>query len=376
MLAVINELSRHDPQLEVIFVTDRKFGAQARSLLKNADTEVEVRQVLAGKFRRYHGVPWIQQLLDIPTLLKNIRDLFYFAIGTVQSVWLVLRFKPDVIFTKGGFVCVPVGLAAKLFGVPLVIHDSDAHPGLANRILARWAATIATGSPLENYDYPAAKSKYVGIPVDNKYKPVNSEEQKKYKAEIGLPDITKPLVVITGGGLGAKNINIAAVSVAPKLIEYTAVFHITGENTFKETRDKAPSRADYMIVPFVSDKMHRVFGAADVVVTRAGATAMQELAGMAKPVVIVPNPKLTGGHQLKNASVYRDAGAAVVLDEEEMRKHPDILLDALKKLVTDESSRRKLGEKLGRFAKTDAAVNMAHLIVAAAHKAARRNVQT
>jgi UDP-N-acetylglucosamine--N-acetylmuramyl-(pentapeptide) pyrophosphoryl-undecaprenol N-acetylglucosamine transferase len=369
VLAVINELSKHDSGLAVCFVTDKKFGRVAAEIMRGAKVPVETNQVLAGKFRRYHKVSATKQLLDIPTVLKNIRDLFYIGIGTVQSLWLVYRYKPDVVFTKGGFVCVPVGLAAKLFGVPLVIHDSDAHPGLANRILARFATLITTGSPLENYNYPAIRSRYVGIPVDSKFSPKDDDEQRDLKERLGFPDLQKPVVAVTGGGLGARNINNAMISIAPRLLEKTAVYHVTGETTYADVHKRAPQRADYIVVPYVSTGMANIFGAADVVVTRAGATAIQELAAMEKATIIIPNPMLTGGHQLKNAAVYADAGAAIVLDEDELKKRPAILLDALSKLLEDSAARKKLGHALKKFARPDAAIDMASAITQVAHNA-------
>src|SRR6266496_2697962 len=164
VLAVLNELRRHDPQLQVMFVTDSKFGEQARAIMQQARSPVDVRVIHAGKFRRYHRVSVFRQLADLPTLLRNTRDFFVTLAGMCQSFWLLARFRPDVVFTKGGFVCVPLGLAAKWLRIPIVIHDSDSYPGLANRILSRWANAIATGSPVEHYPYPHEKTHYTGIP--------------------------------------------------------------------------------------------------------------------------------------------------------------------------------------------------------------------
>jgi UDP-N-acetylglucosamine--N-acetylmuramyl-(pentapeptide) pyrophosphoryl-undecaprenol N-acetylglucosamine transferase len=366
VLAVLHTLKQHDSQLEVCFVTDSKFGSQAEAMMKNSGLHVEVRQIHAGKLRRYHRVSVWRQLADLPTLFKNVRDLFITLVGFFQSWWLLMRFKPDVVFTKGGFVCVPLGLAAKVLGIPLVIHDSDAHPGLANRILARWAMTIATGSPVEHYPYPREKTHYVGIPVDPSFVPVSEAKQRELKAELGFHDINKPLVVVTGGGLGALTINRAVVSIAPQLVEHASIYHITGNLTYGEIMGHAPELIDYQIVPFISTGMAPVLGAADIVVSRVGATTMQELAALAKPVVMVPNPYLTGGHQLKNAFVYQEADAAVTVDEEELEKNPLVLRRALEELLSDEQRRKVLGKALHAFARPDAALDMATLIVDAA----------
>jgi UDP-N-acetylglucosamine--N-acetylmuramyl-(pentapeptide) pyrophosphoryl-undecaprenol N-acetylglucosamine transferase len=367
VLAVINELKKHaGDNLQVYFVTDKKFGRQAEALMKKASVPVKTKQIIAGKFRRYNRVSWVVQLLHIPTTLKNLRDIAYTGVGFLQSLWLLGRFKPDVVFTKGGFVCMPLGMAAHLLHIPLVIHDSDAHPGLTNRILARWATSIATGSPVENYPYPRNRTHYVGIPVDASFRPVSGKEQQRFKASLGLHDTSKPLVVVTGGGLGARNLNRAMVAIAPGLLDKTAILHITGDLTYEETLAKAPEHIDYIVKPFISTGMAPLFGAADIVVTRAGATAIQELAAMAKPIVLVPNPLLTGGHQLKNASVYETAKAAVIVDEDKLVVNPLYLKKAIEFLLGHPDKRTILGKNLSTFARPDAAVDVAALIVEAA----------
>lgn len=327
---------------------------------------VEVKNIHAGKFRRYHKVSVWRQLADVPTLFKNVRDLFITLVGFCQSMGLLFRYRPDVVFTKGGFVCVPLGLAAKLLSIPLVIHDSDAHPGLANRILSRWATSIATGSPIEHYPYPREKTHYVGIPVDPSFTQVTEVKRRELKAELGFHDLSKPLIVVTGGGLGARTINRAVVSIAPQLVERAAIYHITGSATYEEVMAHAPELIDYQIVSFVSTGMAPVLGAADIVVSRVGATTMQELAALAKAVVMVPNPYLTGGHQLKNASVYEYAEAAVTVDEQALEQDPQVLRRALEGLLDDEEHRKALSKALHAFARPDAAIDMAALIVAAA----------
>jgi len=366
VLAVLHTLKKHDDQLEVCFVTDSKFGVQAKDMMRSSGMDVQVKQIFAGKLRRYHSVSVWRQLADLPTLFKNIRDIFVTLIGFFQSWWLLMRFRPDVVFTKGGFVCVPLGLAAKVLGIPLVIHDSDAHPGLANRILSRWATTIATGSPIEHYPYPREKTHYVGIPVDPAFAEVSEAKQRELKAELGFHDLTKPLIVVTGGGLGARTINRAVVSIAPQIVEHASIYHITGNLTYEEVMSHAPELIDYQIVSFVSTGMAPVLGAADIVVSRVGATTMQELAALAKAVVMVPNPYLTGGHQLKNANVYEQADAAVTVDEQELEQNPQVLRKALEGLLADAAERKKLGQALHEFARPDAAIDMATLIVDAA----------
>lgn len=347
------------------FVTDRRFGDRAEAIMHSSPLSVQVKRIHAGKWRRYHRVSALRQLVDLPTFGKNIRDFFVTLAGFCQSLVLLLGFRPDVVFTKGGFVCVPLGLAAKVLGIPLVIHDSDAHPGLANRILSRWAITIATGSPVEYYPYPLEKTHYVGVPVEGSFVPVDEKHKLALKANLGFHDLKKPLVVVTGGGLGARTINHAVASIAPQLTERASIFHITGQLTYNEIVAHAPEHIDYQIVPFVSTGMAPVLGAADIVVSRVGATTMQELAALGKAVIMVPNPYLTSGHQLKNAQVYEQKHAALTVDEEELEKNPLVLSRAIEQLLDNPDEREALGKALSTFARPEAALDMATLIVEA-----------
>lgn len=373
VLAVINELSKQEPNLEAHFICDHAFGAQAENIMKKAPLPVKTYKIHAGKLRRYHGVSLVKQLLDVPTTIQNIRDLFFVGVGAAQSAYYLMKIRPDAVFTKGGFVCLPVGMIAALFRIPLVIHDSDAHPGLTNRLLARWANSIATGAPLENYNYDKSKSKYVGIPVDVAFHPYSDEERRRAKRQLGLPDINRPLVVVTGGGLGAKRLNDSILHVANEVLEHAAVLHIAGNNNGEEVAEAAPSRADYKVVPFVASGMARVLGAADVVVTRAGATTMAELAALGSVSIIVPNAMLTGGHQTKNAAVFGDAQAAEVLSEEALKATPELLKDTIVRLLTNADRRSTLQLNIAKFAKREAAADVARMIadaVAGKHRAA------
>lgn len=342
--------------------------------MRKASVRVQVKKIYAGKFRRFHKVPLWRQVLAVGNNLKNARDFFLMIIGFFQSFWLLVRFKPDAVFTKGGFVCVPLGFAAHLLKIPIVIHDSDPHPGLANRIVARWATSIATGSPVENYPYPKHKTHYVGTPVASVFKPVSSAAQQRLKAALGLHDTKKPLIAVTGGGLGARNLNLAVAAIAPKLLDKAAIVHVTGTSNYQETLDKAPEDIDYICKPFISG-LAPLFGAADIVVTRAGATTLQELAAMAKPTVIVPNPFLTAGHQLKTGELYRAAKAAVIVDEHQMVANSLVLYKALAGLLAHDAARAEYGKRLQTFAKPDAAVDVAGLIAEAAAVRKHQNLQ-
>lgn len=362
VLAVINELSALDPNLRVSFVCDKAFESQSRGLMEHAAVKVKIHTVTAGKLRRYHGIPMWKQLLDLPTVFKNIGDIFKVATGTVQSYVLLSRLNPNVVFAKGGYVCLPVGIAAHIKGIPIVIHDSDTRAGLTNQVLGRWAARIGTGAPLQNYSYPKEISKYVGVPIRDEFHPFDEDEQRAAKEMLGVSDLDKPLVVVTGGGLGAKSINDCVVEIAPDLLKAgIGIYHITGKRQFKTLEAKAAKHADYQLVPFIYKDMAKVLGAADIVIARGSATFLQELAALQKPVVVIPAEHLSD--QVKNAQVFEEAEAAIVLSDTTITKRPHALLDAVQMLVNEPAEAHHVAAQLHTFAKPHAAADVAGLIV-------------
>jgi UDP-N-acetylglucosamine--N-acetylmuramyl-(pentapeptide) pyrophosphoryl-undecaprenol N-acetylglucosamine transferase len=361
---VLKELRVLHPDVELKFWCDVHFAAQAKTIVGAFDESIPVEVIASGKLRRYNHLTFTQHLLWPSLMWSNVVDSFKVMGGFLQSTWKLLLWRPDVIFTKGGFVCLPVGMAAKLLGIPLVIHDSDAHPGLTNRILSRWATKIATGAPLEYYSYPASRTTYVGIPVGERFRPFSPTEQAAAKKALGV-DPKKPLLVVTGGGLGARRLNETTLAVLDQLQRYAAVILVSGAGHFDELRARFPKdTADFKLFKFVNT-MHELLGAADVVVTRAGATTILELAALRKPTILVPNAALTGGHQIKNAAVYGEAQVAIVLDEDETVENPTLLVKAVAAYLNDPKTTQSMTERFGEFAKPHAAKDMAALIVSA-----------
>lgn len=331
--------------------------------MHHLDRSLQVDTISAGKLRRYHHLKWWQQIIHVRSIVfPNVRDIFFAGTGFVQSMTKLIIWRPDVIFTKGGFVCLPVGLAASILKIPLVVHDSDAHPGLTNRILSRWASAIATGAPLENYTYPAAITRYVGIPISDDFIRLSPEDRTEAKRALGL-DSARPLVVITGGGLGARRINDAVAAVLSELVEHMSVVLISGSGQYDELRALTP-QADsrFQLHAFISEGMPQMLGAADVVVSRAGATTLLELAAIGAPTILIPNGQLTGGHQLKNADAYARSGAVKVLDEHTVDTDPHVLARAIIDLLRDESTRKDMAKKFHAFAKPNAARDVAEMV--------------
>lgn len=331
------------------------------------DGHITVETIVAGKLRRYSKLSMVKQLLRFRTIvLPNIIDMGKLSIGTVQSVVKLIIWRPDVVFSKGGFVCLPVGIAARLLRIPVVIHDSDAHPGLTSRILSRWAVKIATGAPLKYYSYPKEKTKYVGVPVASNVTPFTPTKQRKTKQELGFNE-HEPLVVVTGGGLGAATINETTIKLLPELLKITSVALIAGDAHAIEIKKIVKPGKNFQVHGYLpSEAMQQMLGAADIVVSRAGATTLLELAALAKPSIIIPNAYLTGGHQVKNAAVYKQAKAVVVLEDERVEARPSELFDAINTTLLNKATMRQLSENIHEFAKPEAAKQMARMIVEAA----------
>lgn len=366
---MLRELKSQDPSIEVRFWCDNTFGRQAKSIVGYYDPEVRVDTIISGKLRRYHHLTFLQHLTIPSVLWPNLRDGVLVVAGVVQSVSKLLIWRPDVVFTKGGYVCLPVGWAARFLRIPLVIHDSDAHPGLTNRLLAKHADIIATGAPLEYYSYPKERSYYVGIPIGEEFKPFSQEEQRHAKRLLGV-SLDKPLIVITGGGLGAKLLNDAVVLHLDALMELGTVILVSGSAQYDELHAITPSGdSRFQLHAFISNGMAQLLGAADVVVTRAGATTILELAGLAKPTILVPNGRLTGGHQLKNAKVYEDKKAVLVIDDNKFAEPSDAsLVTAVKTVLGDSKLQESLSAAIRTFAKPNAAKDVAKLIIQAIKK--------
>lgn len=335
---------------------------------ENSDID-ETYHIFAGKLRRYHG-EGLRQLLDFKTVFLNIRDMVFVLLGIVQMVWLIRKISPKKVFIKGGFVGVPVGLVAALWRIPFVTHDSDAIPGLANRIIARWASVHAVALPKKTYAYPQSKTITVGVPISSDYSELNETKIANFKKQIGIPSKGR-LLFVTGGGLGARVINDSVVAICGELLKQYPDLHIAhtaGHLLALETQksyEKALSKdaLKRVTVHKYLDNLYAYSGAAEIVIARAGATNMAELAAQGKASIIIPSPVLAGGHQLKNAEIYANARAAIVLQQKDVELDPEHLLHAINVLLNDDKKRQSIGRQLQTFAYPDSAKLLAGILL-------------
>ncbi len=375
LMAVAKEIKQQVADAECIYIGQRGdvFG---EVVAENAIID-QTFTVQAGKFRRYHGKGW-KQFVHPETLWLNVRDGFKVIAGIFQAIALIWRIKPDVLFCKGGFVGVPIGLAAAILRVPYVTHDSDAIPGLANRLIARWATCHAVALDIKSYPYPAEKSVSVGVPINNNYHSIDTQEKRAERVRLGL-DHYRNIVLVTGGGLGAQRLNEAVIAYAKDILEdlpETCIIHATGQLHEAEcsalyTKLLTKSQRSQVIVRGFVNNLHEYSAAADIVVARGGATSFAELALQAKPCIIVPNPYLTSGHQIKNAVAYERKHAIVCVQEADLDAEPKLLAKKIIALLSDTKKQASLSHAIASFARPDSTNKLASLLIDVASKKGR-----
>lgn len=359
LLAVAERLKQQAPGCEIVYVGERgsKFGE-----LTNSKYFDETYFVSAGKFRRYHSTSVLEKLIDVHTIILNIRDLFRVCRGIWQSWWLLRRVRPQVVFLKGGYAGLPIGIAAGWQRVPIVTHDSDVIPGLANRVAGRWAKRHAVAGPPSLYPYPEKDTVEVGVIVESAYEPVTGPRLQEYRKELSLPADAK-IVLVTGGSTGAVSINAAVADCAERLLQNDTdlvIVHQVGKG--KAGIYSGFSHDRLHVLEFLRP-MASYMGAADLVVCRGSANTLAELAVQGKPAIVIPSPYLANGHQLKNAAVLTEQGSALVIYENEIRDPESGLEVSIRKLLSDSSRRRSLAEKLHKTAPENAADKVAKLII-------------
>jgi len=367
ILAVAYELKQLSPGIKIIYIGPK--GDALGDIPVSHESIDEVYVVRAGKWRRYHG-EGLKQLLDLKTLAKNMRDAIFVLIGLVQSWRLLGRINPDLVFIKGGFVGVPIGLAAAARRIAYCTHDSDAIPGLANRLISRWARLHTVALPKEVYSYPKHKTMTVGIPLARDFVPVTPQIKSHYRKELNIDEKSKLLFII-GGGLGAQRVNSAVAESLPHLLKQfpeLQVIHVVGRNNVAQLQklySNILSKAEQDRVgvkDFIQD-VYRYSGAADVIITRAGATNLAEFAVQGKACIVIPNPLLTGGHQLKNAQYLAIKQAAILITEGELLTNTNIIASQTSLLLKNNQLRDQLGSRLASFAQPEATQKLAQILL-------------
>lgn len=312
---------------------------------------VPTSSIAGAKLRRYFS---LGNFIDGPKFLWSI----------VQAMVKIAAFAPDAAFSKGGTGSLPVLLACKMWGVPIVIHESDSIPSATGRIAGRWAKIIELGWASAASAFPEKETHVVGVPLRADIRASISRNQKDAKRELGL-DPAKRTILVIGGSQGSDRINKRVLEELPELLSKYQVVHQIGSTTYVDymkryegVKQNIPEslRANYRPYEYMDKEMPLAYAAADCVVSRAG-SAIFEIAAYRKPVILIPLPEAANGHQRKNAGQYP---AAIVMQESDTEKN---LSGAISSILDDPERKREVEEKAKAFAKPDAAERIAEDIL-------------
>ncbi len=312
----------------------------------------------------------IRRALSPSALLDNLGALAGLLWASVRALLLVARRRPRIVVSVGGFAAVPVGLAAALMGVPLVLVNTDALAGAAHRVLRRFAAASAVAFATTGLPHPVV----TGAPVRPGLEGAGRGRDRAGTARsaLGVPP-DRRTVGVTGGSLGAGRLNAAALDLAVRMGARSGLtlYHVCGPRNYEALEEArratdAPREGDlrglcYKVVPF-EEHMADFYAACDVVVCRAGALTVAELAVLGVPAVLVPLPGAPGDHQSANAAALVDAGAAVMVPDEECDGAR--LADVLNSLLADPARLDAMGEAAAGIGRPDAADAVAALVQA------------
>ena len=265
--------------------------------------------ISSGKLRRYFDV-------------KNFTDPFRVLKGYLEARSIMKKLKPDIVFSKGGFVTVPVVMAAKHCGIPVIIHESDMTPGLANKLALPSASKVCCNFPETLNHLPEEKAVLTGSPIRKELFEGNREKGLRF---CGFTS-GKPVLLIMGGSLGSVAINTAVRKELDVLLETFQIAHLCGKGNLDPSLDNKKGYAQF---EFVSDELNDIFACTDLMVSRAGANAICEILALRKPNVLIPlSAKASRGDQILNAASFEKQGYSYVLQEEDVTN--ETLLKAIR----------------------------------------------
>ncbi len=345
IVAVTREIRRLGWEIDFSYVGPKdEFGEILLS-----QEGIRVKTILAGKIRRY--INW-------QSIFQNIGDiLLKIPLGFLQAFFHVLFLNPHIIFSKGGYGSLATCFWGWFFRKPVLLHESDAVPGLANRFLSKLIPKIFISFPISQTEYfPEEKMILVGNPVRSE---ILKGSKEKARELFGLTG-EKPVILAMGGSQGAQKINDLLLEILPQLLADFELIHQTGENNFQQV--KAESKVVigkemekyYHPIDFLKEiELREAYAAADLVLSRAGSGAIFEIAACRKPSILIPLAISAQNHQVKNAYAYAQSGAAIVMEEPNLT--PRFFLEKVKYLFSHPSELEKMKEAAGKFARPDSA---------------------
>ena len=274
--------------------------------------------ISSGKLRRYFNP-------------KNFSDPFRVIKGYGQSIKLLKKIKPDVVFSKGGFVSVPVVLAAKFCRIPAIIHESDITPGLANKLAIPGAVKVCCNFP-ETLNYlPKEKAVLTGSPIRQELLKGSADAGRTY---CKFPEASKSVILIIGGSSGSRAINNTVRELLPQLLPDYNVIHLCGKGNLDTSLTQT---AGYLQLEYANQELADLFALSDLVISRAGANAICELLALHKPNILIPlSANASRGDQILNANSFQAQGFSYVLEEENLS--PETLRSAITHVIAEKES--------------------------------------
>lgn len=322
---------------------------------------IKNKTILAGKIRRY---------VSLKSVLQNFVDiLIKTPIGFFQAFWHIFFLAPDIIFSKGGYGSFPVVVSGWILRVPIFLHESDAIAGTVNRISAKFALEIFVSFPIKKIKgFSRKKIISVGNPIKseilNEFAIKNKQDAMKELKITG----EKSVILILGGSQGAQRINNKILEILPEFLKDFEIIHQTGTKNFEQTQAEAKMIISkeleryYHIFPFLNEKdLINAYISSDLIISRAGAGTIFEIAFMAKPSILIPLPKSAQNHQIKNSYVYANTGASIVIEESNFTPH--FFLEKLKYLFSNPKKIEIMSAKAKEFSKPKASNIIAQYLI-------------
>lgn len=340
-----------------------RLGASVRLVWIGSQSGIEATWVPAAGIA-YHAIPTGK--LRRQLTWRNVTDLtLRVPAGFGQALALLGRLRPDVVVATGGFVAVPTAVAAAARRLPLLVHEQVVVPGLANRLIGRLADTVAVTFAASAAAFPAGKVVVTGNPI----RPELLAGRPDRGFERFDLDPAVPLTYVTGGALGAHRVNRVVGAALPALLAVTQIVHQSGDNTYGDlawlraeaTRLPPPLAARYRVTALVGEELGDLYAAARLVVGRAGAGTVTELAALGLPAILVPLPGARGDEQTANARVLADAGGAVLLPESALS--PDRLVREVTVLLEDPVRLAAMAARARTLATPDAAARLVDVVL-------------
>lgn len=317
---------------------------------------VKVKTILTGKIRRH---------FDPLALIQNFIDVFVkIPLGIVQSFFSLFFMAPDVIFSKGGYGSLPVVFAGFVLRVPIFLHESDSKAGLVNRILVKFAMEVFVSFP-KTKKFPANKMLVVGNPIRTELLKGSVAEGQKLFQITGK----KPVILIIGGSQGAESMNNLILDILPEWLESFELIHLTGQHHYESIKKEvqvllSPElKKYYHPVSFLEEgELKSAFAVSHLIISRAGAGSIFEIAALGKPSILIPLPAAAQNHQLKNAYALLEAGATIVIEQANLTPH--LVLRKTKHIFSRPEDFKELSQKAWNFAKPKAGKIIAEYIMA------------